>query len=193
MCSACELPLEDAGSRPSREPPARRGRGRGEGGERTVGCTLRCQVCRSAWHRACLKSTMPASAHPGGFFTCVPCFVWQSSHQLGHTPSAVAEQELWRLSNDVQCLLVMANAPGTPGTYMSSLTRFTGTLEAHFEFPPAFTLPREEGKAVEVPHVMLFLAAARGRWKTATIEGTMAALKWWHKDKGMGQGAKEKG
>ena len=34
-------------------------------------------------------------------------------------------------------------------------------------------------------HVLLFLASARGRWKTATVEGTLAAIKWWHKDKGL--------
>ena len=128
---------------------------------------------------------MPDNAHPGGLFTCVPCFVWQSSHQLGHTPSPAATEELWRLSADVQSLLALSNAPGTASTYMSSLARFTDTLQAHFEFPPHLTLPRGDRQPATEQHILLFIAAAHGRWKTVTVEGTLAAVKWWHIDKGL--------
>jgi hypothetical protein len=89
-------------------------------------------------------------------------------------------------------LMTQARAAGTDSTYASSRRRFVRFIQQvcnrnGFQVSEALIFPSEPGVPVHRDFVLCFLGEAARCCATGTIEGTLAAVRHWHVDKGRGK------
>jgi hypothetical protein len=88
-------------------------------------------------------------------------------------------------------LMTQARAASTDATYASSRRRFVRLIQqavssSGIHFTEAQIFPSEPGVPVHRDFVLCFLGEAARSCATGTIEGTLAAVRHWHVDKGRG-------
>ena len=127
---------------------------------------------------------MPKHAFPGGVFRCVGC-------ALGHIetgglagPEAKWEAITEALAN-VLVLQALANAPGTGATYSGALDKFVKFISGTYNVDRDVIFPSAPGASVPLEYVDTFLGYCTNRTRTSVVVGVMAALRWWHVDKGV--------
>ena len=125
---------------------------------------------------------LPFGAHPSGSHVCDACVIWQATGGRGANPSAEQTTHLRTLLPRVQAMRAMPTAASTAAAYSDGLFRFTSTVARVTGVHPLRVLPGQRGESCHHEDVLFFLAESETFLRTSTIENTMAALRWWHRD-----------
>ena len=121
---------------------------------------------------------------PAGYFRCVDCAL-AALEMAGLTGANAKWGAITEALVNVTALQALANAPSTGTTYATALSHFANIVMHLCGVPRSVIFPGAPGVGVPAVYLEIYIGHATNRIKTSTVLGVMAALRWWHVDKGV--------